>query len=133
AIGMVVLMLVYGRGHGVGAMQIPTGQFVLLLVSALIGIGIGHTLYFHSIGRLGLALSSGVVQLQPITVSIASLFIFGEKLTAVQWTAGLVAIAGAGVMLWTQHRLMSRSTEPPVEPIDEFDDLPVDAAVALVG
>lgn len=134
AVGMIGLMFVFGANSGADVLGLRAGQITLLLVSSLIGIGIGHTLYFYSIGRLGLAVSTGVVQLQPITVSIASLFVFGEKLTPIQWSSGLIAITGAGVMLWTQHRMMSRAGAPrPVAPIDEFDDLPVDPAVALVG
>lgn len=133
AVGMIGLMLVFGAGSGGAVLGFGTGEVVLLLVSSLVGIGLGHTLYFYSIGRLGLAVSTGVVQLQPITVSIASLFVFGERLTAVQWASGLVAITGAGVMLWTQHRMMSRDASVTVAAIDEFDDLPVDPDVAIIG
>lgn len=132
AMGMVTLMLLFGKRSGATALDLSTGQFLLMLLSSLIGIGVGHTLYFYSIARLGLALSAGVVQLQPITVSVASYFIFRELLTVPQWIAGVIAIFGAAIMLWTQHRLTSTQPTPPA-PIDEFDDLPVDAAVALMG
>jgi drug/metabolite transporter (DMT)-like permease len=79
------------------------------VLSAVIGIGLGHTFYFFSIARLGLVISAGVVQLQPITVSIASYFLFGEKLTGWQWTTGLIAVSGAVGMLVMQQRL-SRGT-----------------------
>jgi drug/metabolite transporter (DMT)-like permease len=134
AAGMIGLMFIFGAESGADVLGLRGGQITLLLVSSLIGIGIGHTLYFYSIGRLGLAVSTGVVQLQPITVSVASLFVFGEKLTPIQWTSGLIAITGAGVMLWTQHRMMARAgARVPVAPIDAFDDLPVDPDVAMIG
>lgn len=131
AIGMVSLMIFFGARSGGVVLSLSAGSISLLALSSLIGIGLGHTLYFYSIGRLGLAVSTGVVQLQPITVSIASLFVFGEKLTAIQWASGIVAITGAGIMLWTQHAMMTKRAE--VLPIDEFDDLPVDPTVAMVG
>ncbi len=131
AIGMVTLMTVFGAKGGGVVFDLDAKAIGLLALSSLIGIGLGHTLYFYSIGRLGLAVSTGVVQLQPITVSIASLFVFNEKLTVLQWASGIVAITGAGIMLWTQHRMMSR--RGLVAPIDEFDDLPVDPTVAMVG
>lgn len=110
AILLILPMFFLGGGGGylVGggeALNLSGGRMALLILSAIIGIGIGHTLYFFSIGRLGLAVSAGVVQLQPITVSIASLFLFGERLTALQWTTGISAIAGAAVMLYAQQRL----------------------------
>ena len=40
---------------------------------------------------------------------------------------GGIALTGACVMLYAQHRLASRKPE------DEFDDLPVDGDVALVA
>ena len=132
AVGMVGLMFVFGKDGGAGALELSRARFLFMLLSSLVGIGLGHTLYFYSISRLGLALSAGVVQLQPITVSIASYFIFAELLTGWQWTFGVVAVFGAGFMLWTQHRIMSRASERTA-PIDEFDDLPIDPSVALVG
>lgn len=116
-------------------------ELFLLGLSALIGIGIGHTLYFFAISRLGVAVSAGVVQLQPITVSIGSMVLFGEVLTRGQWASGVLAIAGAGVMLWTQHRLgkaaraaQERGAEGPRVPgaDPEFSNLPPDGDVAAV-
>lgn len=102
---IVALMIPFGARGGLTALDLDGTQFFLLVLSALIGIGIGHTLYFASIARLGLAVSSGVVQLQPITVSIGSLLIFGEVLTPGQWACGVGAVAGAAVMLYAQHRI----------------------------
>jgi drug/metabolite transporter (DMT)-like permease len=101
---ILVLMLIFGERHGAPALDLPGREFFYLVLSAVIGIGLGHTLYYASIARLGLAVSAGVVQLQPITVSIGSFFLFGEKLTTGQWVFGMVAVLGAGVMLWAQHR-----------------------------
>lgn len=117
--GLAALMLAFGKDHGVHVLALARAEwavgftslaardhvFSLLVLSAVIGIGLGHTFYFLSIARLGLAVASAVVQLQPITVSIASYFIFGEALTAGQWAFGLLAVVGAGVILFTQHRL----------------------------
>jgi drug/metabolite transporter (DMT)-like permease len=83
---------------------LSTKQQLLLLASAIIGIGIGHTLYFSSIQRLGLALSSGIVQLQPVTVSLTSWAIFNQALRGPQWLTGALAITGAVLMLVAQHR-----------------------------
>ncbi len=104
-VALVALMLLFGRRAGLDALDLTGANMTMLVLSAVVGIGIGHTLYYFSIARLGLAVASGVVQLQPITVSIASYFIFGEKLNAPQWASGSGAIAGAGLMLYAQHRL----------------------------
>lgn len=124
--GLVALMLVFGDRHGAHVLDLARAEwavgvssfaardhvFTLLVLSAIIGIGLGHTFYFLSIARLGLAVASAVVQLQPITVAVASYFIFGETLTRGQWAFGLIAVLGAGVILYTQHRLTKGRAAP---------------------
>lgn len=105
AAGMLVLMLALGERGGLSALDLPGAQFALLLLSALIGIALGHVFYYASIARLGVAVSSGVIQLQPFIVTALSAGIFHEQLTARQWTGGVIAISGAALMLWMQHRL----------------------------
>lgn len=145
-LGLFVLMLFFGdRGvdaagvpdaiRGLNALRLPGGvgglEFAMLLFFAIIGIGLGHTLYFNSIQKLGLAVSAGVIQLQPVTVSLGALLVFpddpSQHLSGKQWITGGIALTGACIMLYAQHRLASRKPE------DEFDDLPVDGDVALVG
>lgn len=105
AVALVGVMLTMGEDHGAGAWRLSNGKFTLLMLSAVIGIGMGHTCYFLAIQRLGLAVANGIVQLQPITVSIASMLIFGEILSGPQWAAGTAAICGAGLILWAQQRM----------------------------
>lgn len=132
ASAMVVLMLVLGERQGATAMDLPTEQFALLLVSAVIGIALGHVFYYISIAKLGVAVSSGVIQLQPFLVAIASYSIFGERLSRIQWAFGIVAVGGAGAILISQHRL-TRSRKTNVSEADRahFEDLPVDEVSAF--
>jgi drug/metabolite transporter (DMT)-like permease len=110
---LVLGMLAFGEKSGAGAFDhLTPHKWWLLVLSSIIGIGLGHTFYFFSIARLGLVISAGVVQLQPITVSIASILIFDEQLTREQWGTGLIAVAGAVCMLVVQHRVMRRSVRP---------------------
>lgn len=110
---MLGLMLALGKDHGANVMSILSAeQFALLLLSSFIGIALGHVCYYISIARLGVAVSSGIIQLQPFLVSAASYFLFGEVLSVPQWCAGMVAIAGAAVMLVVQHR-MKKTPELP--------------------
>lgn len=152
AAALVALMLALGDRAGapaldllhrpclVGPIAVPGGQFTNLLVSAVIGIALGHVAYYFAINRLGLAVSAGVVQLQPFFVSLGSLALFGERLNAKQWTSGSVAIAGAVVILVVQHRqkradvAAAPGREPaPREQAAEFADLPPDHVAAAVA
>jgi drug/metabolite transporter (DMT)-like permease len=104
ALILIIPMFILGEHAGADPVHLVAPQFGLLLLSSLIGIGLGHTLYYFSMNRLGLAVSSGVVQLQPFLVSVASVFLFDEKLTLGQWIAGSIAIFGALVILFEQRQ-----------------------------
>lgn len=106
---IVVLMLLFGRRHGLEALDLSRGQFGLLLLSSVIGIALGHVFYYISIARLGVAVSSGVMQLQPFIVAVASYFLFGEVLRLEQWMSGCVAVTGAVMMLAVQQRMARRA------------------------
>lgn len=146
AMGTTVLMLTLGEESGAtalallsmpaqaGGWSLPVGQFTLLLISAVIGIALGHVFYYYSISRLGVAVSSGVVQLQPFLVAIGSFALFGEELTGLQWASGTIAIAGAAVVLYVQHYLRRVDARRPIaaEPKD-FAELPPDHVAAAVA
>lgn len=112
AMAMIVLMLLLGDRAGLTALELGGSKFGLLMLSAVIGIAMGHVLYYASIERLGVAISSGVLQLHPFCVAVASYFIFGEVLTPLQWTGGLIALAGAGLMLRAQRKMKEPAREP---------------------
>lgn len=112
ALGIVSLMLIAARDQrsgawdgGLSAWAMPDGQFALLLLSAIIGIALGHVFYYIAIARLGVAVSSGVVQLQPFLVAVGSYLVLSKPVTAGQMAAGMVAVCGAVLLLWVQWRL----------------------------
>lgn len=102
---MVLLMLLIGDRFGAMALALDGDQLALLLLSAVIGIALGHVFYYTSIASLGVATTAGVLQLQPFAVSIASLAIFQEQLSLAQWAGGLIAVIGALLILNVQRRL----------------------------
>ncbi|MSR29226.1 MAG: DMT family transporter [Phycisphaerales bacterium] len=99
AAGLVALMLVFGRDHGFYVPELPAWVIRDLAISAFFGIAVGHVFYYASIARIGIVITSGVLQLQPFLVSVASFFIFGELFAWWQWVAGVIAIGGAYLML----------------------------------
>ncbi len=104
---MIALMLVLGERAGLTAIDpavLSGREFALLLASALVGIALGHVFYYIALARLGVAVASGVIQLQPFGVAIGSYFMFHEVLTVPQWGAGSLAVAGAVLMLVAQRR-----------------------------
>ncbi len=127
-LAMVILMLLVGDRHGAGALHLGYGQFGLLLISAIIGIALGHVGYYLAIGTLGVTASSGVIQLQPFFTAAASRVVFDERLRLLQWLAGAVAVLGAVIMLKVQHaahhRLIAAGATRAGESEAEEDDPP---------
>ncbi len=115
---LVALMLALGDRAGAAALDLPAGEMSLLLLSAVIGIALGHVLYYVSIARLGVAISSGVLQLHPFMVALGSMMIFTEVLRPAQWAGGAVALAGAVMMLAVQGRLNAPAAAPTIMPTE---------------
>lgn len=112
ALVMVGLMVLLGERLGATVLDLPVEQIAWLLISALIGIAIGHVFYYISIARLGVAVSAGVLQLQPFLVAIGSWVYFSEVLSSLQWIGGIVAISGALCMVSVQWRMSRRLAVP---------------------
>lgn len=108
-LGMVAMMLVLAPRAGAHLLELAPERIALVALSAIIGIALGHVFYYISIARLGVALSSGIVQLQPLLVAIASTYFFRthfeEHLTESQWLCGIAAVIGACLMLLVQKRV----------------------------
>jgi drug/metabolite transporter (DMT)-like permease len=103
ALAMVVLMLIFGDRAGLDVWRLLNAeQMTWLLLSAVIGIALGHVFYYLSLARLGVAVTAGVLQLQPFVVALASMRLFAERLQWTQWLGGCIAVAGALLMLGTQ-------------------------------
>lgn len=117
AAGLVTLMFLLAEGHGRAVMDMSTPRVLLLLLSAMIGIALSHAAYYASMNALGVATAAGVILLQPVIVSVASFFLFHERLTAGQWASGMAAITGAAVIVYAQHRLRPVAADklPPPE------------------
>ncbi len=99
AVLLIIGMVMFGVNCGADVPSLPARELWFLFFSALIGIALGHVFYYIAIARIGVAVTSGVLQLQPVLVAIASAKLFGEVLTLPQWIGGAVAIGGAGIML----------------------------------
>lgn len=68
---------------------------LFLLISGLIGIAAGHTLFFINVKKVGNVLTNTFLLLTPlIGVTLAFLFL-GEKLTLLQIVSGVVLIGGS--------------------------------------
>ncbi len=111
ALGMILVMLPFGKESGLSVFVLSGPQMALLLLSAVIGIALGHVLYYVAIARLGVTATAGVIQLQPFCVGVASFFLFQERLLPTQWLSGTVAVGGAALMLWVQRQNLPKAIQ----------------------
>lgn len=128
AIAMVGLMFVMSPDHGAGPLSAEGSVVAVLLISTFTGIAGTHVFYYMSINRIGVAVTTAVLQLQPFGVGVISYFVLGEKLSLPQWACGVGAMAGAGLALWVQHSMRRRPGT--TGDIEEYAELPPDAVVA---
>ncbi|MEM9082464.1 MAG: DMT family transporter, partial [Planctomycetota bacterium] len=143
AIAMVVVMLIAGpQANSVGEMlpwahqiftQLPLKQLGLLALAGVIGIGVSHVLFYFAMERLGVAVSTGVIQIQPVLVYSGSAIFYQERLTPLQLAFGVVAISGAILLVTAQHRIAKRDRQihelaGQCEVAEVYSDEPIELA-----
>lgn len=118
---LVLFMFVMARNprthapdFGFSAFALPASEIGWLLLSSLIGIALGHVFYYIAIARLGVAVSSGVIQLQPFCVALGQLLMFGIPLTVPQWYCGGLAVVGAMILLSVQWLVARAGASRPI-------------------
>ncbi len=84
-------------------------KIVLVLVVSGVGcIGVGQTLYYVSIGRIGVAMSQLATRATPILTGLFSFAPLGVRMGAFQWACGAVLVAGVDYL--SKERVAGRRT-----------------------
>lgn len=75
--------------------QASFSMWTVMILSGLIGIGLGHSLFYRSVPHLGVSLSNILQLTRPFFAAVFSFLIFGECLSPLQILGGLLLIGGA--------------------------------------
>jgi drug/metabolite transporter (DMT)-like permease len=79
--------------------RLPTNAMGLLLLSGLIGIAIGDTVFFGALNRIGARLTLLINTLSPVATALLADVFLGEKLRSLNYLGIFIAVAGvAGVV-----------------------------------
>ena len=78
----------------------PSSDYVLLMLSGVLGIGIADTLFFWSLNLLGAARSAIVDCLYSPVIILLSIFWLGERLTNAQAVGALIIISALYAFFW---------------------------------
>lgn len=84
---------VANRGFPVPAA--PPIDWVLMIASGLLGVGIGQSLFYRAVPIIGVATSTSIGLLIPLLATVISWLAFGEKLSALQVVGGCLLVAGS--------------------------------------
>jgi drug/metabolite transporter (DMT)-like permease len=90
-----------------GGLRVPAAspaQWAVMLVFGLLGVGVAHSLYYHSVPVLGVALSSILDLLRPFLVGVLSVIVFAESMTVWQVIGGLVLLLGGYIVITVRFR-----------------------------
>lgn len=103
-----LLALMFGVGHWQAALHVGLLVWVLVWLSAIAGIALGHVLFYRAIHALGPIASEGGLLLIPFVTAILAFAILGERLTALQWVGGFVVVLGCLALLGAKAQLALR-------------------------
>jgi drug/metabolite transporter (DMT)-like permease len=108
--GLLVLGLAFGRPASLA--HATAGIWAALAVSSVLGVTLGHVLYYRAIHRLGPVVSVGVLLAQPFVTDAGAALFLGETLTWMQ-TLGGVAEVGGGALLLAAEATVEPGARPP--------------------
>jgi drug/metabolite transporter (DMT)-like permease len=103
AVACDALMLGFGQPHAVFVVSWQVLGWVA--ISAVLGIGIAHVVYYDALNRLGVAVTAGILLLNPFCTAVLSVLMGWESLRPVQWTGGVGLVAGTALLVYAKHRL----------------------------
>ncbi len=107
SIGTFVAMLCFGEYSQL--LEISAQNWGLLVMSAILGIALGHHFLYSAVTRLGAAVTSGAQTLAPfLTILLAATFL-GESMSTIEWCGGVMMVVGAALLLIAQNQLVARS------------------------
>lgn len=95
----VLLIMMFGLGDWRAAADLPLPAWGWLTLSAVTGITLAHVLLYVVIRRYGPIVSDGVFQLIPFLSVLGASLLFGERMSGLQWTGGLVMVGAAYALL----------------------------------
>ena len=100
-------------------LHLPRFAIIMLIVSAIIGIGCAHGLYYIAVKRIGVAVSSLVLMVSPfISLFCASVFLH-ERLSIGQWGGGVLLTLGSVMVIWTHQHLSHGPAAVNPQPLEK--------------
>jgi drug/metabolite transporter (DMT)-like permease len=87
--------------------RVPWHINVILIVSGMLCIGIGHSFYYYAMQRLTISVCATVLLTTPLGTLLISRWLFRETMTTSQIVSGLALIAGGMLTLLAKEKTVS--------------------------
>jgi drug/metabolite transporter (DMT)-like permease len=97
-----MFILTFFMGRPEKCLEMPALGWISTVVSGILGIAIGHVLYYTSIRRLGSTTPSLVQLAQPFIVVVISYFVFSELFNIPQLIFGVILVAGSATAILSE-------------------------------
>lgn len=116
-----VIMFIFGEPSRF--LEMTGDRLVVLAVSSIIGIALGHVFYYYALKHIGVAICSGIALASPFMTTTGSYWIFGEQLNSWQWLSGIVLLSGAGFLLSEQRHVGAHQPAVTSSSIPELEEI----------
>jgi drug/metabolite transporter (DMT)-like permease len=113
------LILIAPVGKPESLLELSAAVWVLVVVSAVVGIAMAHGMYYAAVQRIGAAVSMLMLSVTPFVTIIGSAIVLGERFSLGQWIGGCVLVLGATVAMTAQQRLPHHPLPDPHEIANE--------------
>lgn len=100
---LAVLALLCGNPGKVASLE--AWPLACVVISGILCMAFGHTLYYTAVQRLGATIPALVLQASPFGILFFSMIFFDERLNLWQWIGGLVLIGGSVLAVLAQGYL----------------------------
>jgi drug/metabolite transporter (DMT)-like permease len=84
--------------------QAPAGVWAVLVLSGLIGVGLGHALYYSAVPTVGVTVSSSLSLLVPLLAGLLSFAMFGERFGALRLAGAALVLGGCYLVVRERFR-----------------------------
>jgi drug/metabolite transporter (DMT)-like permease len=101
-----LLVAMFALGDWRVALHVGWLLWVLLAISAWVGIALGHVMYYQALRALGPIVAEGGLSLIPFVTAIAAHAILGEVMVRMQWIGGTLMALAALLLLESRRRAM---------------------------
>ncbi len=112
---LIVAMFLFGNWRALAT--VPPKLWLLLIVSALVGVSFSHVLLYRAIHVLGPVVANGASCLQPFLTALGAWLFLDEILFPSQWIGGCLLVGSCIVLLSLKLRRPARAPLP--EPVPE--------------